>query len=437
MKKKKGNINKKKINKKMDWQSCFTAISFGILISCFIFFGMRFYQAYSKYHVDSDDSNNSLAFELLNKKLKKVNDDYYFYNDSKDNYLEYSNIMWRIIKVNNNNQVVLVTDDIITTLAYGEDIDSFADSNISKWLNNTDNNKAVLESNLNTKVTLSKTSICIDKVDKATKCKKELTDYKIGIPSLEDYINTGSNESFMSNGQYFYLSNMDKEGNNWYVAGDKLDTTDGSEILGIKATITLPMNTSKVSGEGTKDKPYKIESETTLFGAYVKLGDNTWRVYNVSDTTLDLVLMDKVDATDLYYSNDNKYNTYTRGTYAYYLNHDYLRNLSYNDKINSKEFNNGYYGISSDYNFNTNQKTATANIGLHNIGDILLNLDIDSFSTMTNEQEDGELVYIINNNGTVYLDSNDSSNNIIATININKDLLKKGNGTKESPYEME
>ena len=431
--------NKKKKIKFMgkDWQLYFIFASFGIILSCFLFYGMRFYNSYSQFHVDGKDNNNTLAFEILNKKLKKVEDNYYFYNDSKDNYLEYSNIMWRIIKVNNNKQIVLVTDDIITTLAYGENVESFNASNISKWLNNSDDNKSVLESNLNSNVNLSKTSICIDEVDKVSKCKKEIMDYKIGIPSLEDYINTGSDKSFMSNGQYFYLSNKNKEGNNWYVAGDKLDTTDGSEVLGIKATITLPMNVSKVSGDGTIDNPYKIESESTLFGSYVKLGDNSWRIYNVEDNTLDLVLMDKVEATDLYYSKSNKYNTFTRGTYAYYLNYDYLRNLTYSDKINEKEFNNGYYGISNNYDFNISQNTVKASIGLLNIGDILLNLEIDSFSTMTNEQEDGELVYIINNNGTVYLDSNDSSNNIIATININKDLLKKGNGTKDSPYEME
>mgnify|MGYP003300484482 CR=1 FL=1 len=45
-----------------------------------------------------------------------------------------------------------------------------------------------------------------------------------------------------------------------------------------------------VSGNGTKEHPYKIEKENGYFGSYVKLDDKLWRIYQVNEKEVKLVL---------------------------------------------------------------------------------------------------------------------------------------------------
>ena len=47
------------------------------------------------------------------------------------------------------------------------------------------------------------------------------------------------------------------------------------------------------------------------------------------------------------------------------------------------------------------------------------------------------MIYIINSNQKLYTKNIQNKLNVVPTISLDKDLLTKGNGTINSPYEME
>ena len=49
--------------------------------------------------------------------FKNINSNYYFVGNTDKNYVKYKNIIWRIVKITNNNSTVLISDEPLTSLA--------------------------------------------------------------------------------------------------------------------------------------------------------------------------------------------------------------------------------------------------------------------------------------------------------------------------------
>lgn len=425
--------------RKINIQKLFCFISFIFLATCVLWYGGRVIYFYLDNKKVEIEEKNTLAKEIItnNKEsLKNINKEYYFTTNVENNYITYSNILWRIIKVTEDKEIVLTSDTPLTNLSYGGS-QEYKDSDIQKWLNN------ILENNLNKKETyLSKTKTCIDSIDSIEKstCKETLEDNYVGLLSLTDYINTAASESFINNGKYTYLSNKNSNNEVWYLNDEgKVTTTDTDEIYGIKPVITLSKEVELISGNGTKENPYTIENETGLFGSYVKLDNDIWRIYQVNDDQIKLVLNDylKDDDTPVtyQYSANNYYHNDTKTkTLAYYLNHDYLNSLSYKDIIDNDNWSNYYY--EQDYEQVLNNKIETK-VSILSIGDIILNNELDNYVTNTGTSKTSSKIYSINNNGTLTEKNVTTKSKIVPCISIKKDLLTKGSGTINDPYETE
>ena len=163
-----------------------------------------------------DNNRNNVDF-------KSVNGQNYFTNNTDTNYLQYSNILWRILKINDDNSLTVITDNSLTSLAFGKNLD-YKDSHVFKWLNKTDDNySGILEKSLN-KIDdyLQKTITCTDTLDKLenTPCKNTDNNSYISLLSVVDYLNIGSKNSYLANNEYFYLSNNTSENKIWYVDED-------------------------------------------------------------------------------------------------------------------------------------------------------------------------------------------------------------------------
>ncbi len=436
--------------KKLNFQKVFCFISFLFIFSCCIFYGTRFLKLFIENKKDEISEKNSLAKVLKesnekNENFKSVNGQNYFTGDEEKNYLLFSNILWRIVKLNDDNSLTVISDKAITSLAFGKS-ESYIDSEIYNWLNKTDKEySGILEKALN-KDYLQKTVTCASKIDELTNtpCTEENNDNYFTLLSVADYLNVGSKDSYLANEEYFYLSNMTTENKTWYIddAGNgKIGT--GNDVIGIRPVITIKANADYISGDGTKDNPYTIEKENSLFGSYVKLGNEVWRVYEINDTTLRLMLNDylKVNGSNLTYrySNSSSYHNDTAsGSIAYYLNKDFLNSLSYKDKIKEIKWPNGYYNSTTDYDYtNALKAEVDTKVALMSVGNIFLNPDLSNYFTMTGSKEKASMVYIVTEDKRIYPRQIGSSVNVVPTISIDKSILTKGNGTKDSPFEME
>ena len=418
---------------------------------CCLWYGGRFIYYYLESNKSNETSVSSLSMDVLanNSKsdnFKKIKDDYYFVGDVSNNYVRYSNILWRIFKIDKDNRIYLISDDILATIAYGENVSDYDKSYVSKWLNKgNDDNSGILEYNINNiSDYLDKYKVCIDKIDDNSdvKCNKEYSDNYIGLLSILDYMNTGGSDSFINNGYDSYLSNSTSDNEVWYITSNgKIDKSDGTDIYGVKPVISLKNNIKFANGDGSLDNPYVIDSDKSLFGGYVNLDGDIWRIYDVDGNVVKLMLNDTLKINDeklsYVYSNDSYYHNDTvYGSLAYYLNHTYLNSLTYKDKIVSNNYSNGYYDSSYDYS-GILKSTVDTKVSIMSIGDIMLYNKNDSVWTNTGTVKNKNMVYVIADDGSLSGKSVSSKGYVIPCISINKDILTKGNGTKDNPYEME
>ena len=436
--------------KKLSFQKIFCFLSLLFILSCCVFYGGRFLKLYLENRKTEISEQNSL-FKVLkenneeNENFKSVNGINYFTGKDDNNYLSYAGILWRIIKVNSDNSLTVISDKAVTSLAYSK-TDSFNNSQVFKWLNKSEAEySGILEKSLNLDY-LQKVESCIDSLDELENnpCKKTNTDNYITLLSVVDYLNIGSKESYLANDEYFYLSNMTSDNKVWYIddEGDgKMGT--GNEIIGIRPVINIRSNVDYVTGNGKKDNPYVVEKENSLFGSYVKLDKDIWRIYEVNDNEVKLMLNDylKVNGNNLTYKysgNSSYHNDTISGSIAYYLNHDFLNSLSYKDKIKETKWSNGYYNTNTNYDYtNSLKEQIDTKVALMSIGNIILNPDLSGYSLMTGSSSKGSSVYVVPADKKAYTKHISSSSNVVPTISLDKTLLKKGNGTIDSPFEME
>ena len=103
----------KNVKRKLDGQKIFNVISFGFILGCCVFYGGRFIKLYKENNKEVEVVQNTLSQGIKNdnfdeEHLKNVFGEYYFVNDVDKNYVKYSNILWRILKINSDNEFVLL-----------------------------------------------------------------------------------------------------------------------------------------------------------------------------------------------------------------------------------------------------------------------------------------------------------------------------------------
>ena len=439
-------VKRKSKKRRLNFQKIFNLLSFTFLLSCIIFYGSRFIKLYLE---NNKTEESKLLGDIIkeNNELNNVNNEYYYFTgEDPNNYLKYSNLLFRIIKVNKDKTVTAVLNNSITSLAAGSHKE-FTSSYINMWLNSSDKEyTGILENNLNNpKDYLTFTNSCIDEVNdiKSVSCKNTLEDIYITTPSVYDYVNTDGQKGFMNNEENFYLLNSNKDNDTWYIDSEGLiKESDGTDIIGIKPVITIKSNLDLVSGDGTKDNPYTIENDTNMLGAYISLGNDLWRVYSIEDNNLKLSLnnyltIDNKEVEKPYSNNGYKHNDTVYGSLAYYLNNNYLNTLSYKNIIKESNYPNGIYSNVTNFDYTkVLSSTVPTKIATLSIGDINLNPTLTNYFTTTGLDKTSSNVYMFKNDFTMVTKPSTTSLNIVPTITISKDSITTGEGTKESPYEV-
>lgn len=441
MKKKKRKINKQKV---------FSFISLIFIIICVLWYGGRLIYFYLDSKKTSEKEANIFAKVLLKQnkeELKQVKEDYYFNGKVKDNYVMYSNILWRIIKINKDNTITLISENVMGTLNNGTD--EYQKSNVITWLNKEKDKdySGVMEKVLSNKDSfLVKSNICTDTINNVNKitCNKTNNTYDIGLLSIEDYLYTGGNKGFINNEKNTYLANQNKDKNYWYITSEgKLDSDTENEIIGIKPIITIASTVEKKEGDGSKTNPYTFTEEKNYFASYVKLGNDIWRVYESDEEKLKLILDKTLENKDntafkyIYSKKNYKYNDTIYGTLAYYLNKTYYKSLDYGSIIVENNYTNSTYGEDNNYSLEElNKNTISTKIALPSINDIIVNDEIEGYITTTGVSENDTYIYIRNANGTVSQKNISYENKVRPCISIKKESLTQGNGTEKDPYRL-
>ena len=452
----------KKIKKKRCFSKgeiVFNFISIVAVFSIGLYYGTRAMYYYSLQNINKKETENTLNSLLdINNMIIKEGEGLhqdeegkYFKGVNVNNYVRFANRTFRIIRVNNDETISMVSQDLVASLIWGED-KSYANSNIKLWLTNdsTDSETSgVYFKTLPNPVSfLAKTEYTEDTLEdnKVIEGKDKYSDYVTTL-GINDYITAGGKNSYLNIKKLFYLLGYNKEGENLYIEEDgsvlNCDTLDG---YGIRSVITFNKNLVVEQGNGSSTDPYVIKQgeNTNYIDGYVKLGNDTWKIINDKNGVLKMHLNGYISDGNggVYTRNYGKYNSIfdleDRYNIASYLNNDYLGSLPYNNIIVDNVYYNGEFSADSGYHFKDNYSNYIyCKVALLNIFDYVSNNELDDYFHMNTTSNVGSLQYSRRSNGLLEEADISEEKHIVPVISISSKSIKKGTGTIDDPYVVE
>ena len=451
-------MKKKKTRKKRrplsTWEMIFCVGSLLLMIVAGIYYGYRSLYYFSKqnYRLTAEGATLYGKVTIDNILVKdgdgfhQDTDGYYFKGNVVNNYVRYNNRLFRIIRINNDKTIRVISDDIGTSFMWGVD-SKYENSNINAWLDNTgDKNSGVYYNTLGgvDKLTV-KTKYTIDTLEK-DKVVPGKDSYSSTITTLgiKDYNDAGGMNSFLNIHKVFWILGYQNESNLYVSTEGSIEETTTYESYGVRAVLTFKKNVTIIAGNGTKDDPYVIDqgSYKNDVDNYVKLGNDLWKInvdskegyytmYSTDYLKIGDVITSPYDLVgNVLFDSENKKNI------GYFLNHNYLDTLTYRDSILLTPWKIGEISLNNDYIYYKNYEVDDlSKVGLLNIFDYYSG-DLDNFFYLNNTGDVSDLVFIHTKEGYLEEDSVKEYRKVVPCISISKKAIVGGTGTKDDPYRI-
>ncbi len=283
--------------------------------------------------------------------------------DINFNYVWYSGKLWRITAIYPDGSMKMITDDAITTISYGNNVNFYTDnenkSYMYQWLN--EDFLDTLYNYENIIVTDSKWNATNSNASSSSEINNKLPETTmvtapVGLLNSYEYYmsykNTSYGSGYLNIGYYWWLLNPYNTSNVWlalnYGPGDYNSLT---YAFGGRPSINLKSGIQLSGGSGTKTDPYTIlgdkeavTSGTTLLntrssGEYVKFNNELYRIVSIENNITKINKNDYVRDTSNNVLNKETSVTYGGGTtdeyWDYYLNNTWYNSLdtSYQNMI--------------------------------------------------------------------------------------------------------
>ena len=411
----------------------FNLLSFLFLGLLVVFYGYRLIYYYKLEHPSNSNEEIKFYQKLINNKgisgmnygLQEDENEYIFGPKSTDNYLYYLGRIWRIVGIDENNNIKIITDESQTLLSWESDV-SFFNSDINTWLNNNDNDfSGIFEKSL------KQHSYILNQ------------ESNISLLTKKEYEKIG-NDNYLVDGNSFWIIDEDNDiptyvNNN----GECVNDTNSFETFGVRPVIKLSQEVNYISGSGTKENPYIIYNyvpenlSATYVGEYLNYNNYLWRIIDVNDSSIKLAMDGYVETENqvVFSSYSNLFNA--NNGIGYYLNNDFYNTLSNNDYIIDSVYYNGNYNKNDVYSYlNTYDNSIDSKVGMYKIGDFFIT-DYNNFYTLTSSETASNIVYVVNQNNKLYADFITSEYKIRPILSLDASIfVLEGNGTKNNPYEI-
>ena len=413
------------------WEKILIISSLVFIIGCMIFYGSRLIKYYKIYNPKIEGESVELIMNAIVRNqpivyekdgLYRTSGMYIYKGENVDNYIRYSNMLWRIVKFNIDGSLDLVLDSNINMLKWNNDVVSFEKSDIYKYLNNYFYKLLDYDN-------LSNTVICTDEIDdlKNITCNNKITDSYVRLLSISEYLNSmADNKTYINDSSNIWLSDRGSK-TIWNINDKNLSSSKPSNMYYVKPVITLKNSTVLKGGTGKVDDPYIVGDSKLGVGSYVKLNDDVWYIYDIKNDTYLLSLSKELDGKKAFSKKSTKFDITDKTSLAYYLNNEYYESLAYKDILEENDWYNGSYDSYND----VFSSTTKSYVGLLNVSDI---------------KKEGLIDYYLmtaSNNDKIYLYSDTLINskpnllrNVVPTIAIKNLKASNGAGTDTNPYEV-
>lgn len=301
--------------------------------------------------------NVVVAYNLTNEVKKNTQSDGYYKGNEVNNYILFSGMLFRIVKVNEDGSIKIISDQAVTNL--NAKYDKYENSNIDTWL------KEVYLKNINkSDKYLVESDYCVGNIESINSYSNycsETIKAKVGLLNIDEYKLTlgGSGSSIYS--PSFMIAN--KMGDKYVNAPFDIpkDSLVINALASIRPVMTLRNNLYLIGGNGSYDNPYKLDDysyaqandklNTRLVGEYVEYSGLVFRIIGHDKNNNVRLIMNsswivQPNNTSLSVSISNiknyEFNVNEHGNIGYIINNDYL------DYINTK------YMVDTEYDIPTN-----------------------------------------------------------------------------------
>lgn len=427
------------------------------------------YTAYDSLRNKTVKTRNIQVVDMLDTVTKKKTGSLdYFKGNISDNYVLFSGMLWRIIGINEDNSIKLITASTVGNMNYNTSTGSFMDSDIKTWLNDYFYNHINKES----KKYIVDSSWCNDTIAdnelSKSECSSKTEKTKVGLLSIQEFnrsLENGSDTYLQSPYMFWLLNRKDKEAS-WVNRNDFIFAYDSNflsftstTLLGVRPVINVSDDMAILSGDGTIDNPYRLNDykvakkqtklNTRISGEYVTYSGYLFRIMEVdSDGTtkvvMDQTLQDNNDEILIRYDNgdnDKIYNPKQKGNIGYQVVNKMTTYI--NTKLFvSKEIGVPVYEKRATFTANRIDKYKVK-LSIPNAYEIFSaknsSTDYSSY-WFINSSKVGNLKYVMANAGSPYTqalaDYTKAGVKLVAYFN--KDVrITGGNGVRSNPYTIE
>ena len=406
----------------------------------------------------------------------------YLKGNPNNNYIWYSGFLWRIMGINSDGTIRMITEDNVTLIPWGTSrtAENWDDGNVKDWLNNYFYPRLRGNSIIKEQMWCSETTT--DSTSARTECINNLSTErtKVGLISLDEYNLAGGASSYLNIGQFQWTLTSYSNSYVWRMnSSGILDLGDGPTPRGVRAIINVKYDIAVTGGNGTiatawnsevgpyilnEEKNIKITgklNENAVVGEYVIFAGKKYRVVDKDSNGNTKLILDGYYEEEMSYGESNEFSI-TAGI-GQKLNTDVLDWLvTSSDVENRNKLVNNYiwyqndFDIGNDYNISLNEINPTrsiqATVGLIRIGEVLacqsssiLTKGYTVISSYNNALNYWSITPYITNSytwsigGVGFSYYRDVSNlrAIRPLIVINSDVtITKGNGTWSNPYQI-
>ena len=376
-----------------------------------------------------------------------------YYTGKAKNYVLFSGMLWRIVKINEDNTVKLILDQPVNNMR--ANYEEYKTSGINTWLNK------IFYNSLASNNYLVKSTYCVGNIkslgDYSDYCSKTIKT-NVGLLDVDEYKNTfdGYTSSILSTS--FMLGHLigDKYADATF-SDYNSDGTANTILAPIRPVITVASSLNILSGDGSYDKPYKLNDysyakKTTrlnsrIIGEYFTYSGLDFRIIGYDGENVKAIMSSgwtvKPNNNQLYISYSKVLNAAfdlkNESSPAYIINNEYL------DYIDTKSIVDTNYLIpTNDSKLAYNKyktKKVIAKIVLPTTYELFSNVGSEGYMyTYIDQSTTDGLVFMTNSStGKVFEISKDDFEEyaIKAVITVKGSLrIESGKGTITSPYKL-
>lgn len=279
--------------------------------------------------------------KIVEKDTKKTNG--YYQNDLNAKYIRLDGIKFRVVGLNKDNTVKVVSDEALTFVDY---------DGADKWLNDYFYNKF----SDSAKKYIVKSKFCNESITDYTNyktCNKYSNKKNVGLLSVSDINNMSSNEQIEISGNNLLANKNDDK--IVYYKNSEFKTGNKNNTYSIMPVVSIKKDSYISHGSGDYTDPYILKGNSIKLkagsnineakvGSYVRYSGYNFRVIEKDEETTKIImdeLLQNQESISFSEKDSYKFNPKEKNNIGYYLNNgatQYIKTdlfVSKNIKVNS------------------------------------------------------------------------------------------------------